>query len=296
MSTYDSYSSEDPAPRRTRSATAAKSPPPPSYEASARTGGGRGGSTALRAERERLAALHELMLELEISAVAANELLLLREYDIVFLCDDSGSMQTMDGHGRVSGVVVSRWDELKDTVEKVIRVAACLDDDGIDLYFLNREGANNVTSFEEAAPCFVAPPRGYTPLADRFSDVVAQHGEGKPLLVVIATDGAPTTKVGNRDVAGFVSALRKRNTREVRVSILACTDDDAEVGYLDGIDDKVDGVDVTDDYAAEALQIKKATGKPFTRGDWIAKMLLGPILAHWDQMDEKPAKACCCVL
>ena len=214
-------------------------------------------------------------------------------WDIVIICDDSGSMaSTSDAFPSTDPFApkFSRWDELKMIVEQIMGIANVLDDDGTDLYFLNRGVVRNVKSHDQVAQLFSAPPNGSTPLTSTFQQVIADKkatlGE-KNLLVVIITDGVPDG--GNQGIAAFTQALTSK-PKNVHVSIAACTDDVNVMNYLNEMDGKIPFVDIVDDYQSERAQILAVQGKnfPFSHGDRVVKILLGSIDPYFDAMDEIP--------
>ena len=71
------------------------------------------------------------------------------------------------------------------------------------------------------------------------------------------------------------------------VQIMACTDEEAVMDYLNRADDSIQRLDVTDDYASEREEVLKAQGRSFafSRGDWIVKAMLGPVLPYFDELD-----------
>jgi hypothetical protein len=107
------------------------------------------------------------------------------------------------------------------------------------------------------------------------------------MLLIIATDGEPTDDNGNRDVNGFLVMLRRKPVN-VYVQIMACTDDDNSVGWLNQADDTIPNVDVTDDFYSERDEVLKIQGQTFhfTFGDYLCKALLGPIDRYFDELDE----------
>ncbi|KAJ3214634.1 hypothetical protein HDU81_001656, partial [Chytriomyces hyalinus] len=142
---------------------------------------------------------------------------------------------------------------------------------------------------------FADSPRGYTPTARVLRQVLddrrrkKESESAKKVLVLIATDGAPTNDTGDDDIDGLKRVLTtKERPGNVPVVFLACTDDDDEVGHLNEWDTEIPGVDVVDDFYTERRQIKAAQGPqfPFSRGDWVCKMLLGPVDADIDALDE----------
>jgi hypothetical protein len=214
----------------------------------------------------------------------------LDDFDIVFIGDDSGSMSaTSDAFPSTDPFArkFSRFDELRMIADQMIGLASVLDDDGIDLYFLNRGVAKNVKSPDQVAQLFNAPPSGSTPLVRTFNQVIADKmatlGE-KNLLVIIITDGVP-----DEGIAAFTHAVASK-PKNVYVSIAACTDDDNVMNYLNKMDGGIPFVDIVDDYQSELKQILAVQGKsfPFSHGDWVCKILLGSIDPYFDAMDEQP--------
>lgn len=125
----------------------------------------------------------------------AERLRKLRDFEIVIVCDDSGSMRTP-----VDGTQRTRWDELCSIVKIVLRVGVIFDSNGVDIYFLNRESYCNVQKPNTVDEAFEAPPSGFTPLVrilkDIFTSKLADRGRDKNLLVFIATDGLPQMTMG----------------------------------------------------------------------------------------------------
>lgn len=166
--------------------------------------------------------------------------------------------------------------------------------------FLNRPGFSNVTSAAQVAHAFAAPPAGVTPLAFAVGSILREKAATlveKKLLLVIATDGQPTNSAGQVDISEFTRVISGR-PQNVFVSILACTDDAACVGYLNCLDKTCPGVDVCDDFASERREILAAQGSQysFSFGDYMAKALLGPIDPWFDSLDEKKSCAACAVM
>ncbi|KAJ3249058.1 hypothetical protein HDU77_007895 [Chytriomyces hyalinus] len=247
-------------------------------------------------EALRLEAFKHLVERHEISNLMALKLRKLEAYDIVVICDDSGSMNIKCAAGSDPyAPIPTRWDELKQTVLTVTDIASTLDEDGIDVYFLNRPPLRNVIGSLQLERVFADPPRGYTPTARVLRQVLNEKrptiSEGaKKLLVLIATDGVPTTDTGADDRYGLRQVLTVDRSRpnEVPVVFLACTDDESEIGYLNEWDKTIPCIDVADDYYTERRQILAVQGPQFSfsRGDWVCKMLLGPVDREVDALDE----------
>jgi len=217
-----------------------------------------------------------------------SKLRLLIGWEIVIICDDSGSMGSASDAFPTSDPFApkfSRFDELKRIVEQIMDIACVMDSDGPDVYFLNRPDAKNVTSHDQIAHLFAAPPSGSTPLVKTFNRVIADKistlGE-KKLLVIIITDGLP-----DEGIAAFTHAIASK-PKNVHVSIAACTDDDNVMNYLNKMDGGIPFVDICDDYLSEQKQVLAVQGKgfPFSFGDWVVKILLGSIDPYFDALDE----------
>ncbi|KAJ3060136.1 hypothetical protein HDU99_006061, partial [Rhizoclosmatium hyalinum] len=194
----------------------------------------------------RIAAFADLVSRHEISRLMAMKLRRLEAYDIAVIADDSGSMNTPSSQGQTDpfAPTKTRWHELKSTLAIVTDIAATLDPDGIDLYFLNRPPVRNIMGPSAALDAaFAQKPAGYTPITRVLRQVIREkwNREGKKLLILIATDGQPTTDSGELDKNGLKQLLmnERGGKGEIPVAFLACTDDDSEVDYLNEWDTRV---------------------------------------------------------
>jgi hypothetical protein len=83
---------------------------------------------------------------------------------------------------------------------------------------------------------FANPPAGLTPTAPVLQHVLnAKRAVSveKKVLLIIATDGAPTNAQGQVDVQGLHYVLANgRNPARFHVQFIACTDDLSAVAYL----------------------------------------------------------------
>lgn len=228
----------------------------------------------------------------EISPLFQEDIHAIKKYDIVIICDDSGSMVEPSTYLSLKTnkmVTKTRWDELQETVENIVELCILLDDDGIDIWFLNRDfPIKNVTSKDTVMQLFNKKPCGRTPLT-RVTERVMMEPSNKPKLILIITDGEPNNDDGYPDCDNFLRLLKKRNVDQNRISILACTSSDSQMDWLERVDKEAKHVDVVDDYLTEREQILKIQGQNFSysHGDHILKMLLGPIFQKYDDLDEK---------
>ncbi len=256
----------------------------------------------------RLAKLREICARYEIRPDFAAKLRQLEEFEIVALFDDSGSMATQvkplpGAFQDPFSPIPTRWSEAKLHASITVDLAACLDPDGIDIRFLNRPGFSNVATSAQVTGAFQPPPNGFTPLVRTVKGIFEEKAaviKERKMLLIILTDGKPTDDRGNDQVREFEELLRHR-PKNVFVSIVACTDDDDAVGYLNKLDRIVPGLDVVDDYTSECAEVRKVQGAkfPFSFGDYVVKTLLGSIDPAMDTLDERrlrPAGGGCCTI
>mmetsp|Transcript_61689 Transcript_61689/g.156103 ORF Transcript_61689/g.156103 Transcript_61689/m.156103 type:complete len:288 (-) Transcript_61689:199-1062(-) len=224
----------------------------------------------------------------EISIAEANDLVVLEDYDIVVIADDSGSMQNaaQPSHMRTSGAPIkTRWDELKETISEIIEIASCFNPAGIDVHFLNRPTLPQVKHANDARfhAAFASQPSGRTPLTETLQRVAGQVCTERGVLLFILTDGEPNggKRPFSRTLKSLVSSMK------LRIQIMACTGDDEEVEWLNDLDCELTELDVTDDYHTERAQVlRTGLAKRFTRGDWCMKAMLGPVSQKFDRWDE----------
>lgn len=241
-------------------------------------------------EHQRLEKFREIMERYEIGPTFASKLRQLEGYDVVVIADDSGSMSSPVDvpSSNPYAAARTRWDELKETVTIVSELAALLDRDGIDLYFLNRAPIKGLLPSREGnallSDRFASPPRGFTPLTRALRQVLTDKKSSlleKKLLILVATDGLPTDERGNDDRAGLKRFLgtERQPVDRIPVTILAVTDDDQTMEFLNSLDAQLQFFDVVDDFKSEREEILRVQGKSFhfTKGDWVVKALLGSI-------------------
>lgn len=236
--------------------------------------------------------------------------------DIRFVIDDSESMTEIDEITR-RGKPCSRWQALAERVGIAAEIASCLDPDGLNLYFLNTSPniVRNLLTADDVINEFdKRKPIGYTPLRLGIESALKDGEEDKPLLIEIATDGEPTdvappgfvprpediiqTREGPCYIDNQVSVRLENvlNTRiphgeqkppksDVCFGVMLCSRGN-EVQWWNGLDERVKNLDVNVCYQDEAKQVKSKTGKFFSFGEYLAKVLLGPVREEYDHQDE----------
>ncbi|CAF3650288.1 unnamed protein product [Rotaria sordida] len=230
----------------------------------------------------------EISRQYEVRPEMAIYLQELRKYEIVIVCDDSGSMET-----EVDGTERTRWNELCEIVKIVLDIGVKFDSNGVDIYFLNREKRLRVKDPTTVEHAFKTPPIGYTPmvpvLKNIFQSELARRGRDKKLLVFVATDGLSTDEEGNDNVPELERLMQEeRQANTTYVSFLLCTDDPDCVRCLKRWDGTMVNVDVTDDFETQKKQVHECSGAdyPFSHGDYIVKALVGAIVRAVDIIDE----------
>jgi hypothetical protein len=214
-------------------------------------------------------------------------------YDVALVCDDSGSMALPADADNPN---LSRWAELKQAVQIILRVTAAMGKI-VDVYFINRGVFRGITCWSDIAPQFARPPGGMTNTIAVLQRLWQDREQGgvlqRPLVVHLFTDGHPTNSYGNEDMFSFAQWLRCRSCiQNTFFAILLCTDDEEVCNMYRPLEYRVQGrfgwtgstcgiqgVDVTEDYRGEKRDILSLRGPrySFTFGDFIAKCLVGVI-------------------
>jgi len=241
--------------------------------------------------------LRQIVGKHEISQHYVNKLQLLQTFKIVFIFDDSGSMNTSVVESPLNNpqtlIKATRWDELKYFASISIELATVFNTNGCDIYFLNRfpSPVKNILDSSQLINYFRDKPAGLTPINRVLNQVLADNpphvlGE-RNLLIILATDGEPTNQLGNVDTNEFKNILISRPGR-VFTNIVCCTDDDDSIGYLSVFDKQIPRLDVVDDYRTERNEIKKIKGAnfSFSFGDYVSKTMIGSIDPETDRMDQ----------
>ncbi|CAF0954642.1 unnamed protein product [Brachionus calyciflorus] len=238
----------------------------------------------------------------EISQYFAGKLQLLNMFKIVFVFDDSGSMNAILNESPLNNGLMkaTRWNELEYFAKISIEIANIFNENGTDVFFLNRPMARNVCKSEDLIPYFQTKPSGYTPIARVLQNVLQTNnqqvlGERK-LLIILVTDGEPTNDNGQVDIQGFKNILKTRGPTTY-TTIVSCTDEENTMDYLNNWDRTIPRLDVVDDFRSERDEVKKSKGSSFSFsfGDYVVKSMIGSIDPELDRADERPAD-CCMIL
>mmetsp|Transcript_19296 Transcript_19296/g.27147 ORF Transcript_19296/g.27147 Transcript_19296/m.27147 type:complete len:383 (+) Transcript_19296:114-1262(+) len=211
----------------------------------------------------------------------------------IWIVDNSGSMNSADGHRIVSSmndkslkfVSCTRWAEIKETVEYHVNISGLLEAP-TTFRLLNNPGGSlsskkfgsvfdialtkgNTASQVSNAMKIMSNtrPTGTTPLTSHVMEVHNKVkalknqlvADGKRVSIIIATDGLPTDTNGlSSEYAKqeFVNSLRLLEELPVWVVIRLCTDEESVVDFYNSLDEQLElSMDVLDDFEGEAKEI-----------------------------------------
>ncbi len=96
------------------------------------------------------------------------------------------------------------------------------------------------------------------------------------------------------DIKGFKECLICR-PNHVYTTILACTDEENSMEYLNNWDKYIQKLDVVDDFRTERKEVLRAKGINFnfSYGDYVAKCLVGSTDPTVDNLIDETNKNCC---
>ena len=244
-----------------------------------------------------------IMMKYEISVEYSNLLQKLRDFKIVFIFDDSGSMSStlnespLNEINKNSMLKATRWDELQYFANISIEIANFFNNEssqGTDVYFLNKPPVKNVTNVDQFMYHLKQlKPNGYTPLNKIFNLALNENMNAikeRKLLIIILTDGEPSDDYGRTDIKSFKNSLLARNPmNKIFVNIITCTDDEESVAYLNRWDVQIPHLDVIDDYNSERKEVRRKNGSKyrFSYGDYVVKSMVGSVDPKLDRSDER---------
>lgn len=218
-----------------------------------------------------------------------------------FICDDSGSMNTRDGHVKVDEPgqeevmkPCTRWEELSAALKfhaELAHAAAA----PTEFRFLNttpsyRIGfgeANEDEVFAALLDRLTQSPNRKTPLCKHIGEVIGEirpleeqlRSAGQKACIMIASDGESSD-------GDIVTAMRPLRKLPVWVVIRLCTDNERIVNYWNDIDSQLElDMDVLDDLSGEAAEVH-AANPWLTYGEPLHRLReFGVLIKEADMMD-----------
>ena len=230
----------------------------------------------------------------ELNPTTAKTLLdVISRCDVVLLCDDSDSMSqsiSEEGTDAFAPKKSTRWMELKKFCAALIEIVTSTHPFGLDIHFLNRPPVRQVMSPQGLSGVFSIPPNGATPLTDALSRIFRERAvsaQAGPVLVIVVTDGEPTSNM-TTDVRGELFSLLSGKHNNIHVSFAECTDQEEDMEYLDQWDGQIPNFDNTDDYREELQRVKNAQGMQFKFDytDYCIKVILSTFVRWFFSLDQ----------
>ena len=132
------------------------------------------------ATAQRMVQLQQILTRFEVSIAEAQDLVVLEDYEIVLILDDSRSMRLSSVPTGDRRSATSRWDELRESASLLIELACCFDTSGVDVFFLNRGLIDGVKGSRDPrlVKAFNDGVRAGTPLTESLQ-TVADHCKGE---------------------------------------------------------------------------------------------------------------------
>jgi hypothetical protein len=225
-------------------------------------------------------------------SVKENQLDFLKVYDSIFICDDSSSMNVNERPDGSMGQ--SRWEEARDALAGMVEIAATMDDDGVDIHFLNSEkcllNCRDPQAVKRLFDSIV--PEGLTPVGTCLEMLLLQYmddietykstkagKEPKKRNYIVLTDGAATD-----DPESVIVALARRLDRgnfplaQIGIQFVQVGNDPEAKEALEELDDALSSQhsvrDIVDTVPYQNLALNP---------DTIVKALLGGINRRMDR-------------
>jgi len=226
----------------------------------------------------------------------------LYNYKTVIILDDSSSMNELVNPE--TSMTLTKWHECKHIL-KIILDAHEVMNISCDFYTLNRGFKRNVACWQQVKPFLSAYPEGDTNLIRTLNYIhdyeMSLGGGDKPLLMYILTDGFPTNEAKLPDVAEFRDFLVLKNhwKQPTHYSLFFANDAEELEWYYWRLKEKHEEIDFTKTFLGELNLVQRSynsTQPPFTFADYVLKILLGPIDAHYHQLDARRSfsRCLCC--
>ena len=235
--------------------------------------------------------IEELLRKYEIDRLYSEKFPILKQYNIVFLIDDYGYMNTQLEEGPHK----TRYDELKSVIKIVVEISAIFNDDGIDIYFLNRDPVFCVNSTVNIDDILKDKPHRQKRLTECCSQIFSRFNQSEnPVLFVIATGSVPIDECGNIDISNFSCCINNRNIDNINISLLSCSYANNTIAYLNKYDNKEKNVDTLDDYLSEKKKIINAHGSncSYSLGHHTARLLIAPLFPEIGCLYESKFQGC----
>jgi hypothetical protein len=166
--------------------------------------------------------------------------------DVGVLVDDSPSMNQQiipegtNAFTMSAAASSTRWSEATKLTYLVLQIVTAIKpDDGIDLYFMNRQAPSaKIHTTQEAAPYFAFPPdpNGGTPMLRALRQIFDAKGKSasaRPYLLVVVCDGEPNDGYPTEQSIPQLKQLLIGKPANIHVSLAECTDNKESMDFLE---------------------------------------------------------------
>lgn len=259
--------------------------------------------------------LYNVFAKYETPAGQINKLLECSERKMLYIMDNSGSMQTptrltfrqSSVHlqkqmrpGQTLDSVITRWQEAQDRLHNMIDLLGYIPTNGITLQYLNQpagrpnfvdlnQRGQNPEDFirnahEQVVNFFSVQPFERTPIYRALNTIFNEARE--PMIINLFTDGQPTD-ASIEQVANLIK--NRKNPKDTAVILTSCSDDDDDTLWLKKVEEEAPYVAEIDDYASECKEVLQDQGPafPYSKGLWLICNLVAAVCpADLDAIDE----------
>lgn len=222
--------------------------------------------------------------------VTDDELSGLRGYDIVYVVDDSSSMSWEELHARIVP-----WPHARDALFTFSSVCAAWDEDGQDVFFLNRREPVLGATPQQIAEAFnLIQPSGGTNMGRRLSTIAKAYfenydaGEMKPLNIIAITDGQFSDDVVSV-IKWIVDQLEKREAlpNQIGIQFVQIGADPRATKCLQMLDDDLEDMGLARDIVDTVPWNPKKLENGLFDGKYLIKVVCGAINKKIDNEGRK---------
>ncbi len=229
----------------------------------------------------------------------AYRLAVLSNYELDFIIDNSSSMNQYDGmRNPETNLSMTRLEEAIYRLSNIADLLSYIPVKGITLR--NLSGNHSPATINcQASPqkissqikdyldqVYKSPRSSTTPLYTALlSSIEENKKSSNPRIIYVLNDGEPNSRGRASDVCDLLQ--RGRNHEKNPVCLIACTDDERSIGWMNDADN-IERVHVVDDYESEKRDIQAKQGQefPVTEGFYAMSSLLGAVDDLFDKADE----------
>lgn len=220
------------------------------------------------------------------SVLNDDQLWALRGYDVVYIVDDSSSMSWTE---KRSGIVP--WPHARDALMTFSTICAEWDEDGQDVWFLNRPEPVLNASPQQIVDAFnLRNPVGGTNMGRKLTQIASQYfadyvpGVTKPMNILAITDGQFSDDVTSV-IVWIVKQLEKRDClpNQIGIQFVQIGADPEAKRCLEALDDDLEKKGLARDIVDTVPWLPKKVDGPQFDGRYLVKVVCGAINKRLDE-------------